>query len=301
MIDRRIVRGLAAMSIAALSLLSCSKSSPTVYSGGQLYSETETLTYSSSGSILYVTNPLDIYRYCDGTNLIADTSYPETMPLSFVLSGNALTLTALDTLDSSQAVVQQNTNLARVDAGSDIQGTWRELPGTYHIVSGTPTAGELQDLDGQLASLQCQLSYMSNGVRITAAQITISTTYSAADDFIATWNGTCNEQSADSTGEAITVRKINESTVQLTGTKSGEKVTITTDAQNNISYTSSIAANTAYTYYDNPTTCPDDYAPAWFTTFVTANSSSSTLAKHPAMPGKLHAPRHVRVFGLFGK
>jgi hypothetical protein len=300
MFKRGVLYGIAACGIAVVAFLSCNKSSPTGSGGGQPYSQTETMTYTVSGSTIEVTNPLEISLYCEGSNLMADTSFPQTQSDDYVLSGNTLTVSMLDTLDTSQAVVKKNTNLTREGSGSGIQGTWQETSPTYQIVSGTPTAGELQDLNDEVASIQCQLSYTSNDLLISATQFVISTAYSTADDFIASWNGTCDPQFAESAGVAITVVKVNESTVQLTGRKSGEKVTITSDARGDLAYTSSNSANTAYTYDENPTTCPDDYAPAWYYTFVSANSTS-TLAKAKSADVKRHAPGHGRCFWFHKK
>lgn len=75
----------------------------------------------------------------------------------------------------------------------------------------------------------------------------------------------------DTTQYGITVGKPDVSHWQLQGKTSGEAVSIVIDAAGDLDYTSSNTASAAYTYHLYPALCPNDQAPAWWSTFLSAN------------------------------
>jgi hypothetical protein len=216
----------------------------------------------------------------------------------FELNGDLLTIPmGMDTLKTSGAVVELVMTLTRIGTGSGLQGTWSLNPISYRIVSGTPTAEETARLNDNVGEVNGSLS---GQMTITATQITVTsvnTNSFFAEDFIDEWNRGGPAMS-DSARYAITVTLISSSMVELTGQKTGEKVTISEQGEGDIMYLSSVAAHQAHTYYVNPASCPNPREPVWYQDFLNANLKITALAKQ-GMDRNIAPVRPKTAAGIF--
>jgi hypothetical protein len=265
----------------------------------------ETIGYTATANEITMTEPAgsNCWSYCDGTELVeeCDTSSGSDESIPYTLSGNTLSFGVDQSEMESGAVVQLNMVLTRVGDGTGLQGVWKVTGMSYTVLSGTLTPAEKAELDEAVASDDFFDEMGSMELQITATQINVyylEGGYSWADDFIDEWNGewSSDPSYADSANYNVTVTKVNNNTIKLVGKKNGETVTITWDnSAETITYTSTDAAHSAHTYYENPTSCPNNYYPSWYYEFLSANSKG--LMKAGGREGEL--PRRKGFRGLF--
>jgi hypothetical protein len=80
------------------------------------------------------------------------------------------------------------------------------------------------------------------------------------------------------------VEEISCSQVRLTGLTTDEVVTITWNADDDATYSSSTTGHATGTVYGNPTSCPNE-APDWFTEFLYDNANAPVPKRAaPAFP-----------------
>jgi hypothetical protein len=233
-----------------------------------------TATYEISGDLITIHFPADTYTstYCDYsadtlvTDVYIDSAYTETD--TFSLSGNTLTVWGPG---PDTTIV-----FTRVGSGSGIQGTW-----TTTMYGATVT------------------------LVITATTLTMTESdisYCVADDFM-----TYYPYMYDTAYFAITATKLSCTQVRLTGDTTGEQVTITWNSNGDMTYTSNRTGSpyyhTAYTYYANPTTCPNNYEPDWFWSypdgFLTTNMKGiGKKAVAPSAPVLLDMQKKMMLLKL---
>lgn len=81
-------------------------------------------------------------------------------------------------------------------------------------------------------------------------------------------------------GSTITVDTSNSSAIKLTGTKTGEIVTISVNSSAQLLWTSNKSRNSPHTYsFINPTDCTVSEMPDWFMTFFIGNMTLEGLPK----------------------
>jgi hypothetical protein len=255
---------------AGLAMWTCSKNNPTGSGdGGGSTIQTLTLTagYTVSGNYIILSFPQDIstHAYCAIDSLVTyyDTSLAYDQALSFVLDGNVLKLA----FDSDTAV------FIRAGIASGLQGQW-----------------SLSDTSIQGGSVM---------LYITANTLTITETYidCYADDWM------LYDWAYDSAGFNGTAAELSCTQVRITGNTTGEQVTITWNNNGDMTYTSTDAAHAAYTYYQNPTSCPDDYSPDWYYSypdgfFYSNQSAPAAAAKRAIRPSVPRIKKHQK-FLLF--
>lgn len=199
-----------------------------------------------------------IVTYTIVGNLII-VSYPETIYTYSYCDGNQLIVendtseagsdtTSFLLLNNDNLLVIEGDTLTRIGTGSGIQGVW-SMAGF-----GTITIG--------------------------ASTITVSESYSYADMFIEEWD-------MFPMADNVTATKLSENMVQLTGSISGEVVTISWNAAGDVTYSSSNSQHATGVVYDNPTACPND-EPEWLLLFLDENESVA-LNKFAAPLKKEHA------------
>jgi len=86
--------------------------------------------------------------------------------------------------------------------------------------------------------------------------------------------------------------------VVIHGNTTGETVTINWNGNGDMTYTSTVGGHTAYTWYKNPTSCPNNWTPNWFWTFINGNAPVPA-AKRAVVPSVPPMKRHSKS-GLFG-
>ncbi|HMD68412.1 MAG TPA: hypothetical protein VKF42_05980 [Chitinivibrionales bacterium] len=308
-----IVRGYTVAVISVLAvLLTCSKSNnnPTGPSGSKV--NDYTIAYTSSGDTLFITTAQSILstKECFGDSM---TFYSDTSPASsgitvYGFDGNTLRLVSsiTDTMSTSGAVVEYSSELSRIGTGTGIIGLWKYTGESYRVISGTLQPTEVQSLDAEMAVEDTMLLSMVAEYQITSSQINlyISGTLDYATEFINyQWDYSMlgDPASADSAIYNVTVNKVGENKLTLTGNVSHEVVTIKwvvsgvsnyPEIPYTMVYTSSNSAHAAYSYYSNPQTCPDDYYPAWWDDFMTANEKTGLLKSLSKQ--RAHHPKQIR-------
>lgn len=234
---------------AGLVMWTCSKkSNPSGPGGGDNGGgNTQTLTYYVSGTDIIATFPQEItaYSYCNGNSLVTENDTSYEYISTMPYSISGNTLTLIQSTDTAY--------YDRSGTGSGLTGTWVVVSAPY----GWPS-----QLD------------------VTAT--TIVATFSGpnscyADDFMSF------DWAYDSIGFNGTAQKISCSQVKVIGKTTGDTVTITWNDNGDMTYTS--AGHAAYTYYENPTSCPDDYSPSWYYTFLGQNNTGTPKrAVRPSIP-----------------
>jgi hypothetical protein len=277
--------GLVAVACLAIFLF-CSKNSTSSSTGPGnatppvIPDQVMSYTISGNNIITLSTLKIDTLKSCNGSVMTTryDTvSKPGYDTVAYVLTSNTLIVLGVNGGDSGSftnpaAKVVYDQVFTRQGTGTDLIGSWKSTGRQYRLVSGTLTSAERQQLDSAMVADAAQMAVGNyTELSITADKINvyqhgIINNSSWADYFIAGWN---NQQL-----DSITITKINDSSVRLVGRTSGETVTIT-NSTDGITYTSSNSAHAAYTYYNNPTTCPNDYYPSWFWLFLAANPKAA--------------------------
>jgi hypothetical protein len=266
-------------------------------------------TYTAIGDQLSLDFGETIYTdsYCYGDSLVveADTFQSTPVALDYELSGNTLALTeeesneyydeALDdyvTFQDPNAIVAFQMVFTRSTSGTDIQGTWVLTGAAYEVVSGTLTAAETQALNTQVLAMQEDLAEWGMTLVFGASTVSVYQTggsSSLADELLYEYEQyvvqSCN----------ITAAKVNSNTISLTGDVTGEVVTIAVSTDWDMTYSSSDPTHATHTYYDNPTSCPNDYEPLWFEDFLVANCGGLPK-RRPLRPD--HEPAEIE--GIMG-
>jgi hypothetical protein len=190
----------------------------------------EVMTYTITNDTMHLVQPtrIDSRTQCNGNTLVTtyDTSLGGIMNIKFSVSGNTMSL-YLDSIP---------TTLSRIGSGSGLIGTW--VP--------NDTAASMPDTLVFSATILTAYGGGGNGNSCRADDYML---YSWPND-TAYFNGTAVQLSCTQ--------------VRLTGTVTGEVVTITYDAIGNMTYTSTNTARTPYTWYQNPASCPNNWSPDWF-------------------------------------
>lgn len=241
---------------------------------GALVSATEC---DIAGDSLFIPAYTDTAFYCDSSGL---ESEPRTMPKKaarFALAPGRLTVfNAPDTLAASGALAQGFTSYARVGAagaGGGPGGLWLRDSIGYAILSGPATAQEKSDLDAGYRTLRRSLAYWTYHLLLGEGRARGYLDGRTAQRFIDDWNGVGPVPSqADSGAYAITAKVSDPHTVELKGRKSGETVRLTMDPSGDRTYASSDPAHPTHTYTVVPESCPDDWEPEWYRTFLADNA-----------------------------
>lgn len=282
---KKALRLLMVFVIAQMAVFSCGKNGNSVYgpSDSNPITTTMTGTYRISGDSIYVTAsyPADTSSYCFGDSLILridSAQPPQESGIPYSITNNTLTIIEpYNTTSMSGYGVSILVNFTRVGQGVGVQGTWNGTSMGYQVLYGTLPDSVRNELDlmvaqanQSLASGEISMQFTFSGNQITAVQ---SYTPDWADNYVSSWTD-CNLYGTDTCSYAVTVVKLNSATVQLHGKTSGETVTITWKANGDQHFTSSDTSHHAYTYYENPVTCPNNFEPDWFFNFLTANAKA---------------------------
>jgi hypothetical protein len=151
------------------------------------------------------------------------------------------TLTFVLTDNGNTLTLDQKAVLTRVGTGTGIQGTWTAISESLTLTIGPST-------------------------------ITSTVTRDYADNFVKVWN---RRPPADQ----VTVAKASANLVTLTGTTTGEVVTILWSGAGDMTYSSN--GKTTTTVYENPVACPNS-PPDWYGAFLSANRTTPGQMKTAA-------------------
>lgn len=217
-------------------------------------------------------------QYCVGSRMEKFTDTGDGDTTEFEVSGNTLTLREYETLESG-AVVREDIILTRQGRGSGIEGSWRYSDAAWSVASGTPTAEERADLDGEVAMGREIFADMDVILTFQGGKMSFAYSYVLSEVFVKQWNRNLGGFPADSALYDIDVRALDGKTVELKGRKSGEVVRVVFSGEGDRTYTSSNANNPPHTYYVQAKTCPNELEPDWFEAFKGANSKNPVMEK----------------------
>jgi len=255
--------------------------------------------------VVYLSADSPSLTYCDGDSLVViDSFLQDSAVSSYEFVGDSLFMyipEPADTLDSSRAVVVYASVYVRSGSGSGLLGTWRGVGVEPRVLSGTPTAEELTELEQMKEWFAASWAVYETEPILTFTETTYSFVYSvcAGNAFVYDWNNRdpidmMFDLPADSARYDIGV-SADCNVVTLVGNVSGEVVTITYVKADGAEfmvetdeiYTSSDSGHARTTVYANPTTCPNDL-PAWYDQFLGDNVQSSGAGKHREKDGSAH-------------
>jgi hypothetical protein len=205
--------------------------------------------YIATGSTIVVTVNKNVCSV-DTLKHIAD------MTLTYQLSGDTLFFTGgnIPGVAESGSSGSSITVLVRQGSGSGLTGSWQWIGIKDSAAAPVDT------------SMSFLMDYMVT--EFTATQMNTYNLKSNAqimhDTYVTTF--------AMLPGYHITVAKPTDTTVTLTGGISGEVMKITCPADNqSMIFSSSNPLHQTYTYYANPSACPNPASPDWFIDFLMAN------------------------------
>jgi len=253
------------LAFLVLSGITCSNSTSPANNGGGA-------TTLSGTSITYSTIPGDSVgdtiveiklqpNRCNGNNLVVGTQ--DTSKELYKFSGDSL-LTTNGSLTATyfSNFALRNTTIWYVFLGGTHSGL--SFSGTWTLVGakGDPSTARTDSI------IAAQLpNILEHGITFSATgnQIQSHSSITFATDFIASWNA------LDSAFYSIVVTNIAPNMVTLTGDSSHYTATVWEDASGNVSYSNSYSEYGPYTYYANPSACPDNPRPVWWNQFLNAN------------------------------
>ena len=212
---------------------------------------------------------------CDGDSPVTYLDTVAADSLAYELTGNSLKFSDrhLDTL-ASGTVSQTALTLERVGSGTGLEGTWNYRIYKSLIVSGTPTAADLDTLARRDSIINKLIGDEIVQVRFSNGLIYTYVDINTAEAFLQEWNGTSDggsPQFADSARYDVAVRVISRYVVELKGLKSAETITLTLDNDGSRTYSSNLAGHAEFHFVANTKTCPNNPAPVWFSEFLLAN------------------------------
>lgn len=218
----------AAVIAAGLLFWTCGKKNPAGPDDGGYVPAKETYGYVSNTTSIFMFIPrhVDTNRYCADSLLVTnlDTINAYTLPYSYVINGTTLMLKRTD-----------SAFYTRTGTGTGLTGgTWVQ--------------------NGAVEEFPADMAFTADSVTLTMAD----SGGSEGDDYIR------NLWPVDSVSYHLTLSRISSRQVQLTGTVSGETVTLTWNTDGDKTVTSSSAGHYSYTYYANPRSCPNNPYPAWY-------------------------------------
>jgi hypothetical protein len=261
----------------------------------------DSVNYTKQGNFIIVSHAYQIsrYSYCSGNSLSEyfDTIQPGYDTTEYANSGDSLWLIMPpETTYSSYTAYQTELVFLRNGTGTGLVGKWGVCGIDYRILSGSFSTTERQSLDSSNATMVAMYDSMGMEYVFTGAMVKLGYRggYNYATSFITSWNSpSWNGNPADSALYDISVAALSNTKVRLTGRKSGEIVTIvwTAGSAPDQTYTSSNPAHAPNTYFQNPTACPDNPEPDWWSGFLSDNEKTGLLkrlaktASGPAAPG----------------
>jgi hypothetical protein len=229
-------------------------------------------SYSIKSDSLVFSYPAGDFTYCNGSTLVS--SHADSTATYYKVIGNNLCLFYDDpeTLSSnaSTIVIREYSSCLRVGGGSGLAGVWKDNGVKYDLLAGSVTPGVIYENHyGESVDLN-NLYQSSAEIEYQFSENKFSVYYQSSfyDIFLDDWNS-----GEDSSYYAITVTKVNSSSVKLSGRITTEVVTIssTKPTCGDKTYSSNIPAHTTGIYYYNPLQCPNA-PPAWYWDFMSANT-----------------------------
>lgn len=287
----------AALIVAASALTGCFLTGNSSGGEASLAEKVQVGPYKVVGDRIITTSLLDTSYYCVGDSLEVETDNSRPDTVRFLISGNKLTLfTHIDTMPSG-ALVQMTSISTRVGSGSGLDGAWRFSDQGFELVSGTMTAKEKANLERMLSESKSYSTFMTITVEFAGGSISTYIDGNTAAQFVDQWNkedvwtylDSTHVDPADSAKYDMTLKALDQYTVELKGRITGETVRIKLTPKGNRTYTSDSTGHAEHHFLVDPKTCPNDYQPEWFRAFQSGNMKpgQNPLFKSSEIRGKI--------------
>ena len=261
---------------------------------------TQTIPYRVEGNTI-ITGPYSYYgSYCNEDVLHKDSSLVEENTIAFKVEGSTLSIIAgKDTLESG-AVLEVVVLFTREGSGTGLGGLWLNTKQEQRVVSGVLTQEEKDRLENDKMLTARYSAYYHFWVQFTGGKLISYQKREYAKQFISDWNDEFATMSdADSARYAITVKALDQNTVELKGRENGETVRIAYNFEV-MTYSSDKPGHALHRHFSDPETCPNEYTPAWYEEFRQANQNPADLDPgfglektteiHPKSGNPLHFP-----------
>jgi hypothetical protein len=156
-------------------------------------------------------------------------------------------------------------------APNDISGTWSIVGAKAEYTNLLTTIGTIRSVDSTLAARKQAILDVGMTLVISGGQMQIFMK-SYADQFVKDWN-TCGKllNTQDTCTYNVTVTKVSDNSVTITGNVSKSTATIFQDGAGNLYFSNTNPEYGPHTYYVNPVKCPNELAPVWWNPFLAAN------------------------------
>lgn len=266
----------------AATLLSagCNSKNPTAPSTGILDGSA---TYTTSGNKLILFTPEQEVRHCDGLNLVTETQPADTDTIFYELSGNTLSLWEDSSTFASGAIAVEKMIFGRSGSGSGLPGTWN-FQDVEYAITGTATTAEQDSVATEASAESLALANTKLQVRVQGTSVSYYITPDISALFVA--NSPVDTSLFDIAFSG------SGSALEMTGNKSHEVVTVSMNSQQDVIIASSNTQHATHTYYQNPTTCPNDMMPEWFEQFFLSNLKLQfKTSRLPAFDIKFKVPQ----------
>lgn len=268
----------AGLALAVLALSGCltgggSGQNPPLPSGKP---ET-TLPYIVQGDRIIFSPTEDTSYGCQGDSLSSRIEINPADTIRFELNQDTLTLVLSTYTAQSGGAVERIQRLARTDGLGGLEGTWRYLGQDDRLVSGTLTAEEQAQFDGDLAGARFSDSFKEVVYVIDSGFIRIYRDEKTAERALARWNGNdpVTEKTADSAKYDMDLRIVDKYTVEYRGRRTSETIRVTEMPNGDLDFVSLDPAHPPAHVRTSPTSCPADIIPVWYLDFRTQNRKPS--------------------------
>ncbi len=275
-------------------LSSCTQELVDVGPNGEAVSQKA--SYSVMGNQFITTRNI-IGNYCEGDSLITGSDRSLIDTFGFKISGDTLSQITQDTLTSG-AVVNRMLNSQRIGTGTGLLGSWKVMGFSYDIVDGEPSPNEEANLMSDAALYSKVLLYQNILYTFLEKDMYYTVDVKSAEEFIAAWNG--NDFPTDYPDSAqydVTVEKVDQYTVKLTGRINGEAVTVSEFQNGDRIQSSSDSTHKTNHYYGVAKSCPNTYEADWYQSFLNANIKAPMPAmKRSSAQITSYKPRFSKLF-----
>ena len=236
-------------------------------------------TYTIVGSNLIFAAQSKTYTECSSENTLTTKVRTTTADsMYFNIHGDSLEIGIRnpETL-ASGSIVQLLTVFSRKGSGSGLDGQWERI-GTKYSMDGNLSPEDVKLYDRMVVENNSENANNTFVLDFTNSVMRSYLDTKTAERFLANWNQGYTGPFEDTTSPekdasiyAITVKVMEKHKVQLKGAITGETVTIKHPDQDGAIYSSSDPSHFEFTFNSIPESCPAEFVPGWYRTFLAAN------------------------------
>jgi hypothetical protein len=231
-----------------------------------------TIPYRVEGNALVLGPYYADVPWCSGEILHKESPLIGENVLTLKLEASTFTIFIDTATLESGATLERVSRYSRVGSGTGLEGLWSFTKREQRLVSGILTQEEKDGLENDERLDDRDAAYTHFWLRFTGGKLLTYQKREYAKRFIADWNGEFAQMNdADSARYAITVKAVDQNTVELKGRKNGETVRITHSFEVT-TYSSDTPGHALHRFFSKPETCPNEEIPLWYREFLDANA-----------------------------